>query len=48
MVESHRMSRGHCQAEETSGLLLTEGFMIMKVDWNTKTLLCTSPVLWRC
>lgn len=32
MAESHRMSRGRCQAEETIGLLLTEGFMIMKVD----------------
>lgn len=36
MAESHRMSRGHCGAEETIGLLCTEGFMIMKVDPNTK------------
>lgn len=42
MVESHRMSRGQCQAEETIGLLCTEGFMIMKVDPDTKMVLCTS------
>lgn len=30
------MSRGHCQAEETIGLLLTEGFMIMKVDYTQR------------
>lgn len=48
MAESHRMSRGHSQAAETIALLFTEGFMIMKVDSNTKTVLCTSPVLWPC
>lgn len=39
MAESHRMSRGHCRDGETIGLLCTEGFMIMKVDPNTKMVL---------